>query len=101
MAGEALSSPGEGEAGARRARLAPVSPAAGNRKPRDVVKPVRCRLANVERDPVQPTLNMWPTCPWRRGADWLRASARSICRSRMCNRTVPRCLFSTIVACET
>src|SRR5437588_4763835 len=67
----------------------------------NVVKPVRCRLANVAWDPVQPTLNMWPTCPWRRGADWLRASARSICRSRMCQRTAPRCLFSTMVACET
>ena len=51
-------------------------------------------------DPAQPTLNMWPTCPWRRGAFWLRASARSSCRSRMCKRTAPRCLFSTMVACE-
>ena len=24
-------------------------------------------------DPVQPTLNMWPTCPWRRGANLLDA----------------------------
>src|SRR5260370_12476095 len=31
----------------------------------------------------------------------LRASARSICRSRICERTAPRCLFSTMVACET
>ena len=36
-------------------RPSPEAPSA------DVVKLVRCRLANVVRDPVQPTLNMWPT----------------------------------------
>ena len=48
----------------------------------NAVEPVRCRPANVATGPLQPTLNMWLTCPWRRGADRLRVYARSICRSR-------------------
>jgi hypothetical protein len=28
-------------------------------------------------------------------------SLAGVCRSRICDRTAPRCLFSTIVACET
>ena len=96
-AGEAPSSPQPPEAGARRARLYGVSSAAENRN-RQTMSSSRCGAGwpMWRRDPVQPTLNMWPTCPWRRGADWLRASARSICRSRMCERTAPRCLFSTM-----
>ena len=31
---------------------------------------VRYRLAKVGTDPVQPTLNMWPTCPSTRRAFW-------------------------------
>jgi hypothetical protein len=51
-AGEAPSSPQPPEAGARRARLYGVSPAAENRNATDnVVEPVRCRLANVAWDP--------------------------------------------------
>ena len=98
-AGKAPSSPQPPEAGARRARLYGASPVAENRN-RQTMSSSRCGVGwpMSRGDPVQPTLNMWPTCPWRRGADWLRASARSICRSRMCERTAPRCLFSTIVA---
>src|SRR5271170_2350495 len=55
----------------------------GESEPTDnAVEPVQCRPAKVARDPLQPTLNMWLTCPWRRGADRLRVYARSICRSR-------------------
>ena len=100
--GEAPSSPQPPEAGARRARLYGVSPAADNRN-RQTMPSSRCGAGPPmwRADRLQPTLKMWLTCPWRRGADWLRGSARSICRWRICERTAPRCLFSTMVACET
>ena len=102
VAGEAPSSPQPPEAGARRARLYGASPATDNRN-RQTMPSSRCGVGwpMWRADPAQPTLNIWLTCPWRRGADWLRASARSSCRSRICERTAPRCLFSTMVACET
>jgi len=102
VAGEAPSSSQPPEAGARRARLYGVSSATENRN-RQTMPSSRCGAGPRpwQLDPAQPTLNMWLTCPWRRGADWLRASARSSCCSRMCERTAPRCLFSTMVACET
>jgi hypothetical protein len=83
-AGAAPSSPQPPEAGALRARL--VRRREWNRQ---TLSSSRCgadvRMRRL--DPAQPTLNMWLTCPWRRGALWLRASARSSCRSRMCERT--------------
>ncbi len=101
-AGEAPSSPQPPEAGARRARLYGVLSAAENRN-RETMLSSRCGagMRMGRPAPLQPTLNMWLTCPWRRGEDWLRASARSICRSRIYERTAPRCLFSTMLACET
>jgi len=99
-AGEAPSSPQPPEAGARRARLYSALSVADHRN-RETMPSGGAGVRDGERIRLQPTLNMWPTCPWRRGADWLRASARSICLSRICERTAPRCLFSTMVACET
>jgi len=62
-AGEAPSSPQPPEAGARRARLYGALSAAENRNRGTMLKPVRCRLVDVATDWLQPTLNIWPTCP--------------------------------------
>src|SRR6202040_1838155 len=78
-AGKAPSSPQPPEAGARRARLYGVLSTAENRN-RDTMPSGQCGAGPRmwRRDPAQPTLKMWLSCPWRRGADWLRVSARSI-----------------------
>ena len=62
-AGEAPSSP-QPEAGARRARLYGVSSAAENRN-RQTMSSSRCGagLSMWQPDQLQPTLNIWPTCP--------------------------------------
>jgi len=54
--------------GVRRARLYGVSSAAENRN-RQTMSPSQCgaSLPTWQPDPVQPTLNMRPICPWRRG----------------------------------
>ena len=68
-AGEAPSSPQPPEAGAPQGQALRRLVRRRESEPTDnAVKPSQCRLANVASDPVQPTLNMWPTCPWRRGA---------------------------------
>src|SRR5271170_609043 len=66
-AAEAPSSPPPAEAGARRARLYGVSSAAENRN-RQTMPSSRCGagLPMWRPDALQPTLNMWLTCPWRR-----------------------------------
>ena len=69
-AGEASSSPQPPEAGARRARLYGVSSAAENRNRQTLPSSRRgAGLPMWRPDRLQPTLNMWLTCPWRRGAD--------------------------------
>src|SRR5580704_7087324 len=59
-AGEAPSAGGGGPQGQALRRLV----RRGESEPTDnAVELVRYRLAKVGTDPVQPTLNMWPTCP--------------------------------------
>src|SRR5271168_2939399 len=100
-AGEAPSSPQPPEAGARRARLYGASPAAENRN-RQTMPSSRCgaSVRNAASGSASADFEHvvdLPLAAWR----GLAARLRAFDLPRICERTAPRCLFSTMVACET